>query len=409
MISGGEIRRQPFHEIVDQTVQARGIQLDHPVDARVVKRAELGSLLRQALLAEWSGSELQSYQSALNAVGLWPSDRDLLDEYLAVMGEEVAGFYLPSQRALYLVEDARMPFSVRFYSTLLRRDLAMEMALSHEVVHLLQHQVYPELLEPDSFYKRHDDLGFAIQAAFEGDATFFGIMAMGLPYRPSPEEMEESVASEMSSQGDGKLAASPALIRLTLPFPYVSGYRLAYHEGGSLLEDLPASTEQALHSHSKRHEAFLALDLRPARAALPSHCRFLYSNTMGELGLSVLFRDLGEATPAEVWEGWDGDRYLVADCGERREFAWITSWDSERDAAEFEAAYRAIAAAVAERAALSAPPEIRCTGREVHVITDGLAEIGDSLPELSRRRRVSGMEALREHFEVGSPEPVETE
>ena len=81
----------------------------------------------------------------------------------------------------------------------------------------------------------------------------------------------------------------------------------------------------------------------------------------------------------------------------------------EADAAEFEAAYRAIATAVAERAALAAPPEIRCAGREVHVITDGLAEIGDSLPALSRRRRVSGMEALREHFEVGSPEPVETE
>ena len=409
MISRGEIRRQPFDEIVEQTVQTRGIPLDHPVDARIVTQAELPDLLTRIILAETSESELQSYQWALNAVGLWPSGRDLLDEYLAVLGEEMAGFYLPPERALYLVADAEMPFTVRFFSSLLRRDLAMEMTLSHEVVHLLQHQAYPQLFEPDPFYENHDDLGFAIQAAYEGDATLYGIMAMGLPSRPSPEEMEESLESEMTSQSGGRLANSPALIRLTLVFPYASGYRLAYREGLGLLEHPPASTEQVLHPQDKRHEAFLALDLRPVQAALPSQCRFLHANTMGELGLSVLFRDLAETTSAEVWEGWDGDRYLVAECGERREFVWIAAWDSERDAAEFEAAYRGIAAAVAKRAGLPAPPEIRRIEREVHVTTGGLAELRDSLAALSRRERVSEMEALRRHFEADSPEHVAAE
>lgn len=403
MISRGAIRPKPFDEVVSRTAEMRGIQLQRPVDARVVNRAELEDLLRQAFLAEWSETELESYQWALNAVGLWPPGRDLLDEYLAVLGEEIAGLYLPSQRALYLVADARMPFAVRFFSALLRRDLAMEMALSHEVVHLLQHQAYPQLFEPDPFYKDHDDLAYALQAAFEGDATLYGIMSLAPTVRPSPEEIETSTELEMSSGSDGKLALSPALIRLTLAFPYVSGYRLAYQEGTGLLEHPPASTEQVLHPEGKRRESFLALDLRPARAALPRHCRFLHANTMGELGLSVLFRDLGGEIPPAVWEGWDGDRYLVAECGAHRDFVWVTSWDSEDDAVEFEAAYRDIAPSIALRGELAAAPQTERIGREVHIATSGLAELRDALVALSRRARISETQELREHFDVDAP------
>ena len=39
--------------------------------------------------------------------------------------------------------------------------------------------------------------------------------------------------------------------------------------------------------------------------------------------------------PRLIWEGWNGDRYLAARCGGRRELLWLTVWDSEADAAEF--------------------------------------------------------------------------
>ena len=47
-----------------------------------------------------------------------PPERDLRAEFLAVMTQEVAGVYVPYTGALYVVEDAPVPFSLRVASLL---------------------------------------------------------------------------------------------------------------------------------------------------------------------------------------------------------------------------------------------------------------------------------------------------
>jgi hypothetical protein len=396
MISRHELRMEPFERILHQTVRARGIAPGGPVEARVVSREELAKVLEAALRSQWAAGEIREYQRSLNAIGLWPADRDLPREYLAVMGEEAAGIYVPREKALYLVADAKTPFRVRLVSALLRRDLMMEFTLSHELVHLLQHSAYPELLDPDPPYQHQDDLVAALHAAVEGDATRYGLEAIGLRSElPPPAEFSALTEAQLASTGGEALAEAPALIRLTLSFPYAQGYRLAFEEGAQLLERPPASTEQVLHAE-KRREPFVLFDLRDLKTALPQGCGLVWTNTVGELGLSVLFRDLAQLPSSSAWEGWDGDRYLVAECADQLEFLWITAWDSEVDAAEFESAYREIAGAVGERAGLGRLPEVQRLGREVTITTDRFRSLRGSLASLVHRVRVLDADELRD-------------
>jgi len=398
MIRDGHIRQEPFDVIVWRTAVVRGIDPPLPIDARVVTSAEIEGVIRRAISREWGDDHLRRYQRALTAMGLWPGNRDLIDEFVAVMREEIAGMYDPGDRALYVVSDTKASFLTRLLSALLRRDLEREFVLSHELVHLLQHARYPSLMDTDPFFREHDDATAAIQAAIEGDATRYGFEALDVVSKlPEPEDFQGELDSALASVHEGALAAAPALIRLTLAFPYTYGYRLSYGEGKELLDSPPASTEQVLHAEERR-APFLAIDLGPLRDALPEHCRFVHENTLGELEISVLFRDLASDPSEDTWAGWDGDRYLVAECDGRPAILWLTAWDSRSDALEFETGYRGILKALVARAGFAAPPDVIRSEREVVVHSDALAPLVKLLPERSRRRRVSTLPELRDHF-----------
>jgi len=401
MVQGDRIHEGTFDDVLERTVAARDLAVPDRFETRVIRRDAIPDLLRAAIVADWEAQAIADYQESLVAIGAWPADRDLVDEYVSVSQEELAGVYVPKESTLYVVEDAATPLSLRVLSAVARRDFMREIVLAHELVHLLQHGAYPELLEDDPRWRDQDDAAAALGAAIEGDATRFGIVAVigDEDALPSPESFRADIEAQQASDS-GALARAPALLRLTLAFPYVSGYALSLKEGAALLDEPPASTEQAIHP-SKRHEPFLAIDLGPARGVLPGHCRWLGDNTLGELGISVLLRDLDDTPSPADWEGWDGDRFLAARCGERRAFVWETHWDTDGDAAEFANAYAGIANRIRDRIGLERAPEIRLNGRRVRIVSDPLRSVSDSLDALSRRGRVSRVTELRAHF--GAP------
>ena len=396
LVSRGLVRPEPFEQIMTRSVRARGIAPEGEVRTRVIAAAELPGILRSALAAEWTGAQIQSYQEGLTTLGLWPADRDLAGELVAVYAEEIAGLYLPAQRTLYLVDDAPSSWSLRLLSTFTRRDLQLEMILSHELVHFLQHQAFADLMDPDPFWRSQGDVASAIQAALEGDALHFGFASLEIE-PPAADELRAAMEEANTTRSHGTLAEAPALLRLTVNFPYAHGYGLSLREGRALLAAPPASTEQVLHPE-KRHEPFQAIDLAGLRAALPASCKVDFEDTLGELGISVLLRDLGSDEAAVVWEGWDGDRWLAARCEGRRELVWLTAWDSEADAAEFAAAYARIAPRVAERAGMTSPPVAQISGREIWIATPALAPVAVHLHALARCDRVADLPGVRAHF-----------
>jgi hypothetical protein len=124
---------------------------------------------------------------------------------------------------------------------------------------------------------------------------------------------------------------------------------------------------------AKRYEPFTLFRL-PDPASPPAGCTLEWENSVGELGLSMLFNDLSPAPDPHAWQGWDGDRYAAWQCSGRRAFVWLTSWDSDGDAQEFADAYRAIAPAVGARAELTAEPQADVHGHEVVLFTPELAD-----------------------------------
>jgi hypothetical protein len=362
MIQDGAIRETPMREIVANTVRARAIEPKGPINARVVSRRELLAILSEAI-DEWkTPSELANYERALNALGLWPADRELYAEALAVYGEESIGIYVPSKRELLLVSDARTPRGLAFLSVASHGDFQSEFALSHEIIHLLQHQAYPELMDPDWMPKNSDDLEAAIQAALEGDAMRFAFDATGLQ-PPKPEQWATRLDGRSSGLEGGALAEAPALIRLAFDFPYVRGYAMAWSEEFQLLESPPISTEQAMHD-DRRLEAFLQLDLTKLEDRLPAGCRTLQRNTIGELQISA-------------------------------EWVWWTAWDSARDAAEFADAYPKLAPAVAARASSELPVLARMDAIYVVVTSSGFAaETAQRPPPATRVADLASLQAL---------------
>jgi hypothetical protein len=316
-----------------------------------------------------------------------------------------------------VVRDASAPFSARVAGWLLQRDLLGEMVLAHELVHALQHQAYPGYFDRDRFLHGQDDLANALAAALEGDATLHGLLALGdLGVLPSPEELAAGLEDDTATRRRGALADAPAWIRLTLGFPYAAGYALSYREGPALLDAPPASTEQTLHA-ARRREAFGVIDLAEARSRLPSGCAVVHENTLGELGLRVLLRDLappgdGEPSPGDVEsirraaesaaEGWDGDRYLVARCAGVRAIAWWIALDDEPDALELERALAAAMPAMAARSGAEAPALTR-RGATLRVISPALAGRADDLEGAARRGRVATLEEAFAFFGEAPP------
>lgn len=387
--------------MVARVESVRGIQARRPIDARVVTQPQLVELLRSELVAQRRPEEIEGYEAGLVTVGLWPPDLPLVATVVDLMAEEVAGLYLADERALLVVSERELPFSQWLEWARERQDFMAEFALSHELVHLLQHQRYPTLLENDALYFSNDDLAVSVQSAFEGDAMYFGSLALGVPL-PEPSDLKVSVEQEMQ-QADGALASAPRLLRELLVFPYSQGYRLAFREADQLLEDPPASSEQAIHEE-RRWDAFTVFDLAALSRLLPEGCLPVFENTVGELQLRILLQELGpeEATPA-VWEGWDGDRYLAARCGDRRALLWLTSWDSEADAEEFAAGYSRLATRAAARAGLTQPVRVERFGRQVVVASAELHGLMEAVPAQAERARVRSVRELRAFAGRGQP------
>jgi len=166
MISDGEIRSESLGELSMRTAAAAGAGVPGDLAAETIRREDTRALLREIALEDWTPEALAAYRDGLVGVGLWPDDRDLLDEFTSVGGEEVAGLYVPARRTLYVVEDPEIPLSLRVVSAIARRDLFREIVLAHELVHAIQHDTHPRLLEESLAWREQDDAA-AAETAFE--------------------------------------------------------------------------------------------------------------------------------------------------------------------------------------------------------------------------------------------------
>ncbi len=356
--------RRMAAELLPAAELRSGLPARGPIRLATRSREDLEAYLVAQMTEQLPPDRLAAVVRTYARLGLVPEDIDLEPLLRALLLEQVVGYYDPARDTLYVVD--RVEAS------------QVEPVLLHEIVHALQDQ-YVDL---DSLMQANletNDRGTAAQAALEGHATF-AMLEWQLADLMGGEADLTALPGLEGLLGDDPLAAAgiempvlgeaPAVIRESLLFPYLGGLVfLQKHWAGSwgrvppLGPDMPVSTEQVL--HPDRFE--------PGQVDMPTDTRFLeepppgwtevYADNLGELETRLLLRefltDREEADRAAA--GWDGDQFRLLDNAAGEVFVWVTVWDTDRDALEFETGVRR---ALAERYGGDPAAE----GREIEVL-----------------------------------------
>ena len=272
--------------------------------------------------------ELAGAQEAYRLFGLLPDTLDLRAFFIELLAEQVAGYYDPATKVLYVVKDAAPELR--------------EVTITHELMHALQDQ--HTRLDSVQSLKGDNDRMVAMQSVIEGQATYeqFALMTggsdMGLRIPGGWDRVRDLIRSGQSSMP--KFSTAPMLIQETLLFPYLSGAEFVRQfkrarSGQTPFAPFASSTEQVLHP-----EKFLdsvpdlptRVSLAPSRAGTPVH-----EDNLGEFETRLLLfqHAKDQALAVAGASGWDGDRYQVVNTPAGSALGWVTVWDTPVDAVEF--------------------------------------------------------------------------
>lgn len=348
----------------------RGIAFRKPVAVEYLDRTGVRARILEILASECPDEEIRAEQKALAAFGFVASDLDLKETLVRLHTEEVAGFYDPARKRLYLVRDARSggPRTPGASAAGPLNADGDKMVLLHEMAHALMDQ-HHNLEAMERAARKNDDRMLALSALIEGEATLAmlvgtdpdrGSFFLGLP--PGLMDVAFTLLRPFLGFASGEsFRNAPPILRERLLFPYMKGLPFclalsrpsrAWRPVDAAFARPPLSTEQILHPEKYPKELPVALSLPDIQPDLPEGWAPVYANTMGELQTQVL---LSEAIPGveslRAAEGWAGDAYRVyertggPDDLPRSLYVWVSTWDTQADAREFrETMVRALAA-----------------------------------------------------------------
>lgn len=301
-----------------------GLKFKQPPKLEERSREEVRAFLEQRFASELPDSEVTGTERSYKQLGLLPDTMNLRKFMLDLLTEQVAGYYDPSAKTLYVVKGAPQEI--------------IDITVRHELVHALQDQY----ISLDSLQKSHseNDRQVAAQSVIEGQATLEQLgginLASSLP--GGWEKVRQLIRESQASMPT--FAAAPLVLQETLLFPYLSGAEFVKRFKGHYPEQppflrMPASTEQVMHEE----KLFADLPDDPTAITLPAPSvgKRVYENGLGEFETRLLLYEYLKDQNAAVRgaAGWDGDRYMLINTGRGDAIAWVSVWDSSIDAGEF--------------------------------------------------------------------------
>jgi hypothetical protein len=357
-------------DAIPRLEKATGLQFKSPPKVEVRSREQVREFLLRKFDETTPAAELKGEEAAYKLFGMIPDSMDLRKFLLAVLNEQVVGYYDPATKVLYVVQGAD--------------DKIVNITITHELVHALQDQ-YVNLDSIQNATSDNDRLS-AAQAVIEGEAQFEQLsimlggpdnMALRIGGRDRIREMIRENQSAMPV-----FATAPMVIQESLLFPYLSGadfvQRFKERKGAvNPLTQLPVSTEQILHTNAY----FGTPRDEPSTVTLPAPrgATKVYENDLGEFGTRLLlYQHLADETlAARAAAGWDGDRFMVLDGAGGRGIVWASVWDSSLEAAEFsDALTRATAkrTGAAERSVGSGGATFTAKGRTISILPHAVGD-----------------------------------
>ncbi len=333
-------------DLTRQVVALRGLKLLRPFERGVLSRDAIGGKLRERIAKEYTAEEIRTEAGVLKRLGLLPAEADYEQLLVKLLMEQVAGFYDPFARQLYIAD---------WLGTDLQRP-----AMAHEIEHALQDQHF-DLRKFATPIKDDGDKQLAHSALVEGDGTAvmldFVLQSMGVDVAtagPEVQQMISSLSSQLASSASltaPEFAHAPRFLRETLLFPYVAGMRfvmalrqpkpgaVAWSAIDTAFRSPPESTEQVLHpTKYVAHEHPVLVTPSPIVAL--SEWKELRRDVLGELAWRILLEvKLPDAEAEEAAAGWGGDRLVAYGSGDQPlALIDLSTWDTEADAIQIERA-----------------------------------------------------------------------
>lgn len=336
----------------------RGLEFKRSVEGRLMPRKELEEYLNKLADEELKPEDVRGDQLLLKALGLVPGDFELRDTMLAMLTEEIGGFYDPEAEAMFLIHEPLPegpPKEPGFFAKLFGARPAFDKdetkgVLAHEMAHALADQTF-DLDAMTQTAEGDSDRELALTALVEGEAMLAMIAATSedwdgkataqLPARV----LERSLAMAgplMALAGGETFRSAPPVMTETLLFPYLRGMVFCAsvtNEGGwkaldSAFLSPPISTEQILHPAKYIGRGYDAPQRIEVGELDPGgDWEQVQRDVIGELVVSIMLRQ-HRGRPAAA--GWDGDTCTIFEGADGAlGVVWITTWDTPAEAREF--------------------------------------------------------------------------
>ena len=326
----------------------------------VTPRDKIREYMLKELEEDETPEEFRADELAMKAFGLLPADLDYKETLMKLLTEQIGAFYDPETDTMHLIlePEAKEKKKLGFFQKLLGAGGGFDKEnsktiIAHELTHALSDQHY-DLYALTKSIKHDDDRDLALSALIEGEATLVMMAAQGQDWtgKSTAELPSEALGQTMGMMGPllriaggAEISSVPPIMSEPLVFPYLQGLvfctRVTNAEGwhglDAVYRHIPQSTEQILHPEKYKDQPDPPTEVDLGTLEPPAGWKELTRNVLGELQISILLRKQSGKVAAA---GWDGDRFALFEGPEGRlALVWRSTWDTERDAAEFLSAY----------------------------------------------------------------------
>lgn len=365
-----------------------------PVKRKLTSRDAVEAYIIKHLSEDEDTQRLQRSEQVLKKFGLLPREFDLRKFLVALLREQVAGYYDPKTKTVNLLDWVDVE--------------QQKPVLAHELTHALQDQSFDlekwlkagstDLADskkgPTPADIENDEISAARQAVVEGQAMavlFDYILApRGQTLLEAPQLFEAMKQGMLTGSPESPLFRdAPIYLREALTFPYRYGVDFVVEllrQGGKekafagAFVNPPHSTRQIMEPKTYLSgERIPPMDLPDFKEIFKDYQRFDIG-AVGEFDVSILIAQYAGADKSHhLYPHWRGGYYYAGRPNGHPEVAlgllYVSRWSNEEKAAEFAAIY---AKALAKRSR-----RIRETGLTDEQPTDNL----DALESLTGKHR----------------------
>jgi hypothetical protein len=407
--------------------------IKHTVKRQLVSRDEVADYVTRHTSEDEDAKRLRRSELVLKKFGLLPRDFELGKFLVALLKEQVAGYYDPKTKTVNLLDwlDAEQQKPV----------------LAHELTHALQDQSFnlEQYMKPgdaDLDKKKeitfqdiaNDEIGTTRQAVVEGQAMVvlvdYMLAPLGQSLKDSPQVVEALKQGMLVGTADAvQFQNAPIYMKEALTFPYRYGIdfiaAMLTKEGkekafAALFQNPPRTTRQIMQPQTYLDgERLEPMPLPDFRQVFKDYDRFDVG-AIGEFDVAVLIDQYaGAETAHRLYPHWRGGYYYAArpkgDPASPLALLYVSRWSDADKASEFAAIYAGALAKryahvhdVAENGKAAGAPAgtEKMTGKHTWLTEEGPLLIeaeGDTVLIVESLDQAATEKLEREVFATGAP------